>query len=128
MEEGFKPVLIPSEFVIMEATRQLDDWDVVGRKISSLQLVFEKRDNWEEMAKRAELSSEEMEILEAIDGERSVEKVIEASGRPSKEVTRVLFGLLCAGIIGRARKRPKIEKLWITRGLLRRLIRRIRGI
>jgi len=128
LEEGFQPVLIPSEFVIIEATRQLDDWDVVGRKISSLQLVFERRDTWEDMAKRAELTTEEMEILEAIDGERSVEKVIEASGRPSKEVTRVLFGLLCAGIIGRARKRPKIEKRWITRGLLRRLIRRIRGI
>ncbi len=128
LEDGFEPVLIPSEFVIMEATRRLDDWDVVGRKISSLQLVFERRSNWEEMAKRAELTTREMDILDAVDGERSVERVIEASGMPSKEVTRVLFGLLCAGIIGRARKRPKIEKRWVTRGLLKRLIKKIRGI
>ena len=128
LEDQFQPVLIPTEFVIMEATRRLDDWDVVGRKISSMQLVFERRNNWEEMAKRAELTPEEMEILEAVDGERSVEKVIEATNRPSKEVTKVLFGLLCSGIIGRARKRPKLEKRWITKGLLKRLIRKIRGI
>jgi hypothetical protein len=128
IEDNFEPVLIPSEFVIMEATRQLQDWDVVGRKISSLQLVFEKRDGWEDMAKKAELTPEEMDVLDAVDGERSVEKIIEVIGRPSKEVTKVLFGLLCAGIIGRARRRPKLEKRWITRGLLKRLIKKIRGL
>ena len=128
IDDGFNPVLIPTEFVIMEATRRLDDWDVVGRKISSLQLVFERRSDWEDMAKKAELTQEEMDILEAVNGERSVEKVIEVTGSPSKEVTRVLFGLLCAGIIGRARVRPKLKKRWITKGLLKRLIQRIRGI
>lgn len=128
LEEGFEPLRIPSEFVIMKANRELNNPEIVERKISSLQLVFEKKEGWEEAAKRAELTSEERRVLEAIDGERSVEKVIEATESPSEDVTKILFGLLCACIIGRARKRPKLEKKGLTKGLLRRLINKIRGL
>ncbi len=126
--EDPSPVLIPTEMLIMEASRQLNDWDVVGKKISSMELIFSKKRGWEEAAARAELRPDEEEVLEAVDGERSVEQIMKYTGFPSKEVTRILFGLLCAGIIGRAPKKPPEKKRWITRTLLRKIVDKIRGI
>ncbi len=126
--EGFTPVLIPTEMLIIEATRRLNDWDIVGKKISSMELIFAKRRGWEAAAKRAELIPDEKKVLEAINGERSVEVIVNQTGLSPEEVTKILFGLLCAGLIGRATRRPPLKKKWLTRGLLRRLVDKIRGI
>lgn len=126
--EGFAPMLIPTEMLIIEATRRLNDWDVVGKKISSMELIFAKKKGWEETSKRAELTPDEERVLEAIDGEKSVEAIVNQTALPSEEVTKILFGLLCAGLIGRATRKPPLKKRWLTRGLLRRLVDKIKGI
>jgi hypothetical protein len=128
LEGGFTPVLIPTEMLIIEATRRLSDWDIVGKKISSMELIFAKNREWKETSKRAELIPDEERVLEAIDGERNVAAVVNQTGLPSEEVTKILFGLLCAGFIGRATRKPPLKKRWLTRGLLRRLVDRIKGI
>jgi len=126
--DNASPILIPTEMLIMEATRQLRDWDVVGKKISSLELVFAKKAGWEEGVRRAELRPEEEEVLEAVNGERNVEQIVKHTGLSSEDVTKILFGLLCSGVIGRAPKKPPKKKRWITRTLLRKIVDKIKGI
>jgi len=126
--EGFIPILIPTEMLIIEATRRLNDWDVIGKKISSMELIFAKKRGWEEAAKRAELTPDEKRVLEAVDGKNTVEAIVNQTDLPPEEVTKILFGLLCAGIIGRATRKPLLKKRWLTRGLLRKLVEKIKGI
>ncbi len=125
--ENTAPTLIPSEMLIMEATRKSGDWeDVVGKKISSMELIFDKKPGWEDLAKKAELRPEEKKVLEVVGGDRNVDQIVSLTGLSTEEVTRTLFGLLCAGLIGRAsRKLPMLKKKWLTRRLLSKLMDKI---
>jgi hypothetical protein len=50
--------LIPIEKIMMYLSRQLTQ-EEVDRKISDMELIFEKSDNWEEIAKKAHLTDTE---------------------------------------------------------------------
>jgi len=53
---------------------------------------------------------------------------VKLSGLSEETVKKVLFALLCAGVIGRAAKKPVLKKRWFSLGILRRLIDRIKGL
>ena len=59
--------LIPIKKLIMCLARQLTE-EEVERKISDLNLVFEKSPNYEDIAKKASLTDYEKKILYLIDG------------------------------------------------------------
>jgi hypothetical protein len=91
-----------------------------------MEMVFDKKPGWEDMAKKAELRPEEKKVLEGVNGNRNVEQIVSFTGLPTEEVTRTLFGLLCAGLIGRASKKlSMLKKKWVTRRLLSRLMDKI---
>ncbi len=128
IDDKVKPTVIPTETVIIEESRKINDINVLNKKISDPELVFEKKENYQNILRKAQLNVVEYKILDLVDGKNTVQRIIELSGLSEETVKRVLFALLCAGIIGRAAKKPALKKRWFTLGILRRLIDKIKGL
>jgi len=109
-DEGAMLVSINPENLLLEGARRIDEWSIVEKKISSLDLVFEL-----DRAKPVEgidLSEEQRKILPLVDGKRSVQDVVEESGMVEFDVGKALYGLIQAGFahpVGRRSVEPTRE-------------------
>ncbi len=119
--------IIPIEKIIMYLSRQLTQ-EEVDRKISDLNLVFEKSDQWNQIAQRAHLTDVEKKILNYIDGERTVKQIMEEAKVKQLTLQRALYGFLATGIIVRKRKVKRKVGFNLTRNLLRKIVERIKGL
>ncbi len=119
-------VYVPLEKIIMFLSRQLTPQEV-ERKISDEKLVYEKAENWEELAEKAYLTEKEKQILEAIDGKKTVEDIKNELGIDDLTLKRALYGFLAVGLIKRAKKKKKLG-FDLTKGLLKKIIGVIKGL
>src|SRR6185295_19074051 len=118
--ENFVPM--SADFILMEGIRMVDEWPIIERKIPSFDIVFrsavepgqiEVGAGGEEASglsgssrapassTRIRLSPEEERIFRKVDGVRTVQGVIDASGVGEFEVCRTLFDFLNRNIIAR---------------------------
>jgi Domain of unknown function (DUF4388) len=118
--ENFVPM--SADFILMEGIRMVDEWPIIERKIPSFDIVFrsavepgqiEVGAGGEEASAltgssrapasstRIRLSPEEERIFRKVDGVRTVQGVIDASGVGEFEVCRTLFDFLNRNIIAR---------------------------
>ncbi len=87
---------IKIESLLLEAARQIDEWARIEKKIPSFDLVFEA--DQERLAdSEAELTEEQRSIVPLMDGTRSVQELVDATGLREFDVGRAIFGLLQAG-------------------------------
>jgi len=119
--------LIPIEKLIMYLTRQLTE-EEVERKISDLNLVFEKSLNYEDIAKKAFLTDHEKKILHLIDGKNKVADIIYNTKINDLTVKRTLYGFLACGIIQREKKKERKIGFDLTKNLLNKIISKIKGL
>jgi len=88
-----------SSSVIMEGIRRLDEMARIRGKVTSLAMVVEKipgaAPNFEEL----EMNETEIEVYNAIDGQRSVRELIRRSELTEFEVMRIVFQLLSARLV-----------------------------
>ncbi len=123
-KEYLKP--INTEFILMEAIRQVDEWPFIEKKIPSYNIIFEKSpegesrlatdifkneadlffDIDEEKGKKegqekgkATLSEEERIVYELVDGVEDVSSIIDISKLGEFETCKVLSSLFTAGLI-----------------------------
>lgn len=118
---------IPLEKLIMYLSRQLTE-EEVERKISDLNLVFEKTENYETIARKAFLTDYDKKILTLIDGKNKVSDIISLSKIDSLIVKRSLYGFLACGIIQREKKKERKIGFDLTRNLLNKIIAKIKGL
>jgi hypothetical protein len=119
--------LIPIEKLIMYLARQLTE-EEVERKISDLNLVFEKSPNYENIAKKAFLTDYEKKILHLIDGKNKVVDIIYNTKINDLTVKRTLYGFLACGIIQREKKKERKIGFDLTKNLLNKIISKIKGL
>ena len=119
--------LIPIEKLIMYLARQLTE-EEVERKISDLNLVFEKSPNYEDIAKKAFLTDHEKKILHSIDGKNKVADIINITKIDELTVKRTLYGFLACGIIQREKKKERKIGFDLTKSLLNKIISKIKGL
>lgn len=112
--DNFAPM--SADFILMEGIRMVDEWPIIEKKIPSLDIVFrsavdpalievstEAGDAGD--AKRAaaaskiRLTPEEERIYRRVDGTRSVQGIIDATGLGEFDVCRTLFDLLNRSIV-----------------------------
>lgn len=81
-------ISVDTQHLLMDGVRIVDEWAVIEGKFT-LDTVFQKT------GKRGiELTEEEKEILEYIDGDSDVSTVIEVSGEEDFQVSKILVALL----------------------------------
>ena len=95
-EEGVSRVSISIDALLMEGARRVDEWSVVEKKITSMDLIFALERNPLE-DEGLELTDDQRRIIPLIDGERSVTDLVEASGLAEFDTGKALYGLIQAG-------------------------------
>jgi hypothetical protein len=120
--ENFNPM--SADFILMEGIRMVDEWPIIEKKIPSFDLVFrsvvdpsmievgagegegdvlqalqESKRGGASSSNRIRLTGDEESIYRKVDGTRTVQQIIDATGASEFEVCRVLFDLLNRNII-----------------------------
>ncbi len=98
------------------------------RKISDYGLIFEKSENWENIAKKVYLLDYEKKVLHLVDGKNRVSDIIYHSKLSDLIVKRTLYGFLACGIIQREKKKERKLGFDLTRNLLNKIISKIKGL
>lgn len=111
---------INTEFILMEGVRRVDEWPFIEKRIPSIEMVFQK--NQENLSKIKEVSDDdesmddmfgeakpqqdeirltkgEMNILNFVDGTRTVRMIIEMAHQGEFETCKALSNLLQADLI-----------------------------
>jgi len=91
------PVRSPTEALLMEGARRLDEWSRIGSKVSHLGLV--PRLPEQNGVAPLDLVPFEWEVLAAVDGQRDLHALADVLGRSEFEVARTVYGLTAAGIV-----------------------------
>jgi tetratricopeptide (TPR) repeat protein len=114
-EENTGPhVSIHAESLLLEGARRVDEWSMIEKKISSMDLVFAREDRDAEDEPRGgdappELSADQERLLAMVDGHRTVQDLVDESGMVEFDVAKSLFGLLQAGFIASVGRREDVE-------------------
>jgi tetratricopeptide (TPR) repeat protein len=93
------PMRFPTEALLMEAARRIDEWSRIGSKVSHLRLVPRLPPPEEQGTETLDLVPFEWEVLAAVDGARDLHSLAEVLGRSEFEVARTVYGLTSAGIV-----------------------------
>ncbi len=90
---------IPTEAVLMEAARRIDEWARIEAKIPHLGVVPRIRPAEDGAGAPLDLVPFEWEVLAAVDGQRSIREVADAVGRSDFDVARTIYGLTSVGLV-----------------------------
>jgi hypothetical protein len=111
--ENFNPM--SADFILMEGIRMVDEWPIIEKKIPSMDVVFrtvvdpsmievgggegEAKRGAASSTSKVRLSPEEERIYRKVDGARTVQAVIDATGLGEFDVCRTLYDLLNRNLI-----------------------------
>ena len=106
-------ISVSADSLLLEGARRVDEWTLIGRKIPSLDLIFEV-DAVRVSQREVPLSIVQERILPLVDGILDVNTIVERSGLGEFDVGKAIYGLLTAGFaqrVGRsaARRQPSPE-------------------
>ena len=103
-DEQAMRVSVSIDALLMEGARRVDEWGLIEKKISSMELVFAlERDPLQEEG--IDLSEAQERIIPLLDGERSVADLVDESGLVEFDTGKALFGLIQAGFAVQVGKR-----------------------
>jgi tetratricopeptide (TPR) repeat protein len=109
-EEGIFLVNIPPEALLMEGARRVDEWSQVEKKIPSFDIVFQLDKHPDESDEDVELTKDQKKALPFIDGQRTVNEIMDEAGLVEFETGKALYGLIQAGFVSRAGERSTDEE------------------
>src|ERR671919_455718 len=100
------PISVSVENLIMEASRRLDELDVIQRKIPSAEVVLGVAPAPPDGARQINISPEEWRLLVLVDGSRTVGEVCEMAGLDDFAGIRTLYGMISSGLLDIAELGP----------------------
>ncbi len=103
-DENVFRVSLSIDGLLMEGARRVDEWSVVEKKITSMDLVFALERNPLE-DEGLELTDDQRLIIPLIDGNRSVMDLVDVSGLVEFDTGKALYGLIQAGFAVQVAKR-----------------------
>lgn len=91
-------VRIPTESLLMEAARRIDEWSRIEAKVPHLGVVprFADADSQHGML---DLTPFEWEVIATVDGARDLRAIAEQLARAEFEIARTIFGLTSTGVV-----------------------------
>jgi hypothetical protein len=93
------PLRIPTEGLLMEAARRMDEWSRIEDKVPHLRVVPRLPPTDGAATGRLELAPVEWEVLAAVDGQRDLHALAAALGRSELDIARTVYALSSAGVI-----------------------------
>jgi hypothetical protein len=93
------PVRIPTEGLLMESARRLDEWSRIEAKVPHLRVVPRLPPPETPANGKLDLVPFEWEVLAAVDGQRDLHALADILGRSEFEVARTIYSLAAAGVV-----------------------------
>lgn len=90
---------IPTEALLMEGARRIDEWSMIEKKIPHLGVVPALAANQSGRQGDLDLLPSEWSVLVAINGDRNVRELAVALGSSEFETAKTIFGLESAGVL-----------------------------
>jgi tetratricopeptide (TPR) repeat protein len=111
-------VSINPESLLLEGARRVDEWGLIEQRIPTLDLIF-ALDGERAFAAGTEWTSEQERVLQLLDGTRTVQDIVDASGLAEFDVGKTIFGLIQAGLahkVGQRRRegRPQAREAEVS--------------
>jgi len=97
-------VSLNPESLLLEAARRVDELSIIQKKITSLQLIFTVLHR-PETGSEVHLTQEQERVLSLLNGERTVEEVVQESGLVEFDVSKAIYALLQAGFVEKVGER-----------------------
>ena len=85
--------------IILEATRRIDEWSILQKHIPNNQVVFKLCEQLEGKSEEIKLNANEWRILSLVDGNRTLEQVVQDSGYDEFAVYKIVHSLIASGLI-----------------------------
>ena len=93
------PISVSVENLIMEASRRLDELEVIQRKIPGDHAILMMAHAPPEGAAEINITPEEWRALVLVDGSRTVGEIGSLIGKDDFETMKILYGLVSAGLV-----------------------------
>jgi tetratricopeptide (TPR) repeat protein len=93
------PVRLPTEGLLMESARRLDEWSRIESKVPHLRVVPKLPPPDAPANGKLDLVPLEWEVLAAVDGERDLYALADTLGRSEFDVARTVYALAAAGVV-----------------------------
>ncbi|MEO6445230.1 MAG: DUF4388 domain-containing protein [Gemmatimonadaceae bacterium] len=90
---------VPTEALLMEAARRIDEWAYIQQRIPHVGVVGVLAGTQDGHASSLDLRPNEWEVLAAMDGAADLRTVATQLGRSDFEVAKIAYGLVATGII-----------------------------
>ncbi|MBI4727367.1 tetratricopeptide repeat protein [candidate division TA06 bacterium] len=113
----FEPDTLPTEEAItvsldvlnllLEEARRIDEWKNLEAKLPGVQIVLERLILEGSQQVEMELNEEERQVIQLIDGRRTMGEVMVASSLGEFLTSKIIYGLLRAGLVKRGNERGR---------------------
>lgn len=98
-EANLARLSLPSEALLLEGVRRLDEWRLIRQHVASDRVVLARGEALPPPSVQASLDPTERRVLDAIDGRRSVRDLIDALDLGPFEVSKALYRLMHAQLV-----------------------------
>ena len=104
-------VVVPTESLLMEGARRVDEWGRIAAKIPDVAVVPVLARLPDDHETKLDLLPHEWEVLSMIDGQRDLQAIAAALGRVEFDVAKIVYGLVTIGVVEIMQlKRPSISR------------------
>ncbi|HEX7240066.1 MAG TPA: DUF4388 domain-containing protein [Longimicrobiaceae bacterium] len=98
-------VRVPTESLLMEAARRIDEWSTLEAKVPHMEVVPALTGDSADGG-TLDLHPSEWEVLAEIDGARSLREISSDLGRSDFEVAKIVYGLISTGVVDIVDEQP----------------------
>lgn len=109
-EDGETTVSISPDSLLLEAARRVDEWSLIEKKLPSLDVMLVLEQERLEAA-AVDLSEEQRRLIPLIDGETTVDELVDRTGLSEFETGKALFGLIQAGFARTVGQREEVDEV-----------------
>jgi uncharacterized protein DUF4388 len=92
-------VKIPTESLLMEGARRIDEWSRIAGKVPNVGVVPVLAESASEHESQLDLLPHEWEVLTMIDGQRDLQAIASALSRGEFDIAKIVYGLVTTGVV-----------------------------
>jgi Domain of unknown function (DUF4388) len=93
------PIRLPTEGLLMESARRLDEWSRIEDKVPHLRVIPKLPPPDSPVNGRLDLVPFEWEVLAAVDGQRDLHALADTLGRSEFDIARTIYALAASGVV-----------------------------
>jgi hypothetical protein len=85
--------------LLMEAARKIDEWNLLRKKIGSIDSIPEFKEIDKQERRKVSLSTLEWLVISKINSQRSIQDISTETGINIYDTSRIIFGMIASGLL-----------------------------